>query len=129
VVAVTRVREATVEDLPDVLNVVDGAALQVAVDPLKRAIDDDEVLVATAEARVLGALVLDGERIEAVAVRRARRGQGIGTALVEAAAARRERLVAEFDPGVRPFWDALGFAVEPADDGRLRGVLHEGSDE
>ena len=41
--------------------------------------------------------VLDGEEILAVAVRRRRRGQGIGSALVEAAGDRREELVAEFD--------------------------------
>jgi len=41
--------------------------------------------------------VLDGEEILAVAVRRRRRDQGIGSALVEAAGDRREELVAEFD--------------------------------
>jgi len=73
--------------------------------------------------RVLGALVLDGEEITAVAVRRRRRGQGIGTQLVEAASDRRERLVAEFDPRVREFWSSLGFESEPLPDSdRYRGV-------
>jgi GNAT superfamily N-acetyltransferase len=126
---VTSVREATVEDLPDALNVIDGAALQVDVDRLREAIAADDALVAVEEGRVLGALVLDGDRVTAVAVRRARRDQGIGTALVEAAADRRERLVAAFDADVRPFWESLGFAVEPAEEpNRYRGVLHVGSE-
>jgi GNAT superfamily N-acetyltransferase len=75
---------------------------------------------------VLGALVLDGAEIEAVAVRRRRRGQGIGTALVEAAAERRNRLDAEFDAHVCPFYEALGFDVERVEEKRYRGVLERG---
>lgn len=125
-----RVRAATVDDLPDVSNVIDGAALELGYARLRSAIDRDDVLVATAgrddgrSERVLGALVLDGTRVAAIAVRRRRRDQGIGTALVAAARERRDRLVVEFDPSVRPFWDALGVdVVENVDDGRLRGVL------
>jgi GNAT superfamily N-acetyltransferase len=125
---VTAVREATVEDLPDVLNVVDGAALRVDVDSLRERIAGGDVLVAREEGRVLGTVVLDGDRIAAVAVRRGRRDQGVGTALVEAAADRRDRLVAEFDARVRPFWESLGFDIEPADEPeRYRGVLVTGS--
>ncbi|WP_159904606.1 GNAT family N-acetyltransferase [Salinirussus salinus] len=124
----TAVREATVADLPDVLNVVDGAALRVDVDSLRERIASGDVLVAVEEGRVLGTLVLDGDRIAAVAVRRGRRDQGIGTALVEAAADRRDRLVAEFDARVRPFWESLGFDIEPADEpDRYRGVLRAGT--
>jgi len=70
--------------------------------------------------------VLDGEEILAVAVRRRRRSQGIGTALVAAAGDRREEVVAEFDERVRPFWVALGFDIEDLDEadryrGRRRG--------
>lgn len=123
------VRGATVAELPDVSNVLDGAALETGSGRLRRALERGDVLVAVAggsnrgSQRVLGALVLRGEEVTAVAVRRRRRNQGIGTELVEAATERRERLVAEFDPGVRPFWESLGFAVEPADDpDRYRGV-------
>jgi len=50
------------------------------------------------------------------------RDQGIGTALVTAAAGRRDELFAEFDPGVAPFWEAVGFETEPAgESGRRRG--------
>ncbi|MFB6083763.1 MAG: GNAT family N-acetyltransferase [Halorientalis sp.] len=117
------IREATVEDLPAVLTVFDGAMLATDVDAVRAAIDRGDLLVAATDGRVLGACLLSGEAIEAVAVRRARRDQGIGTALVEAAADRRERLVAEFDPRVRPFWASLGFEIEPAEEpDRYRGV-------
>lgn len=127
------VRAATVEELPDVLNVLDAAVLDVDSGRLQSAIDRDDVLVAVAgedesgdDTRVLGALVLSGEEITAVAVRRRRRGQGIGTRLVEAAAERRERLAAEFDADVTPFWSSLGFDYRPleghAGRQRYRGV-------
>ena len=121
----TGVREATVRDLPDVMNVLDGAVLAADAASVRDHIADDEVLVAVSEdgRRVLGALVLDGDHVEAVAVRRRRRGQGIGTALVDAAAERRGRLTAAFDADVAPFYESLGFAVDPADEpGRMRGT-------
>lgn len=124
-----QIRPACPAERPAVANVVDGAALAVADDRLEAALATDAVLVAiengsggSEDPRLLGALVLDGEEIVAVAVRRRRRGQGIGTALVEAAADRRPRLVAAFDPGIRPFWASLDFEIERAGDGRLRGV-------
>ncbi len=138
-----RVREATAGDLPAVANVLDGAALALDHDDLRAAIDRNRAIVAvrdsgeggtdgtddadgtgSAGGTVLGALLLDDDRVTAVAVRRNRRGQGIGSALIAAAADRRDRLVAEFDAGVRPFYESLGFSVEPADgSGRYRGVL------
>jgi len=142
----TTVRVATVTELPDVMNVLDGAVLEADAARVRDRIAEAAVLVAvagddsqrapsasqTGGERVLGALVLDGDHIDAVAVRRRRRGQGIGTALVDAAASRTDGpLVARFRAGVRPFYDSLGFAIDPApDDGapseaddRLRGVL------
>jgi len=105
--------------------ILDGAMLR--TEGLERAIGERDVLVAAPDERgerVLGVLVLDGEEITAVAVRRRRRGQGIGTGLVEAASERRERLVAEFDGEVRPFWAAVGFEIEPVEEaGRFRGVV------
>lgn len=105
-------------------NVVDGANLELSPDTLESALDGDAALVARTDdgSTVLGALVLDGDRIAAVAVRPRRRGQGIGTALVDAAAARRDRLVADFDPQVERFWRSLGFTVERDGEGRRRGV-------
>lgn len=121
--AAPTVRPATVDDLPGVMTVFDAAVLETDVETVRAAIDADDVLVAAVEDRILGALLLVGEEIEAVAVRRNRRGQGIGSALVTAAAERRERLVAAFDPRVRPFYESLGFEIEPTDEpGRYRGV-------
>ncbi len=116
------VREAVPDERAAVLNVLDGAML--STDSVDERIAAGDVLVALSEngERVLGALVLDGDHIEAVAVRRRRRGQGIGTALVEAATDRRARLTAEFDADVRPFYEKLGFAIESGDNpGRLYG--------
>ncbi|RXK46390.1 GNAT family N-acetyltransferase [Halorientalis pallida] len=117
------IREATAEDLPAVMTVFDGAMLATDVATVRQAIDRGDLLVAVAEGRVLGACLLVGDEIEAVAVRRARRDQGIGTALVAAAADRRARLVVEFDPRVRPFWASLGFEIDAAEGSdRYRGV-------
>lgn len=130
------VRQATGDDLAAVLGVLDAAALETDVERVREGIDRGDVLVAVAgsddadtddsdttdadtadsDGPVVGALVLDGREIATVAVRRRRRDQGIGTALVEAAAARRDRLVAEFDENVRPFYESLEFDVEPVDD-------------
>jgi len=122
------IRTATDEDIPAVRNVIDGAALQVPA-TLAEQINHDDVLVAvdggTGETneRILGALVLDEEEILAVAVRLRRRNQCIGTALVEEAATRRGRLIAEFDETVRPFWSSLEFEiVERYGSGRFRAT-------
>lgn len=126
----TVVREATPDDVVPALNVLDGAALETNPDAVRTAVERGDALVAASEVgdgtgrtgTVLGALVLDGDRVVAVAVRRRRRGQGIGTALVEAAADRRDRLTAAFDADVRPFYERLGFSIETAASGRYRGV-------
>jgi len=137
------VREAAPDDRIGIRRVLDAAMLDVR-DDLPERIEDGDVLIATAETgRVLGALVLvprdrdwdsdddwdhdcnrnhdrDGidahgsARVDAIAVRRARRGQGVGSALIRAAAERHDRLTAEFDPGVRPFYESLGFEITPA---------------
>ncbi|MFY4811445.1 GNAT family N-acetyltransferase [Haloarcula sp. AONF1] len=121
------VRTAKADEVPAVMNVLDGAVLSIAVETVRTGAEDGSTLVAMSGdnetgGHVLGALVLDGTHIEAVAVRRRRRGQGIGTALVEAALDGRDRLTAEFDADVRPFYEALGFDIEPLDEpGRYRG--------
>lgn len=70
-----------------------------------------------------------GMHVDAVAVRRRRRGRGIGRALVEAALERERRLTVAFDPGVRAFYDALGFTVvtgsEETNDGRAWAVREQ----
>lgn len=103
------------------LGIVDMAGLQVDREAVMNG--EHDVLVAVTEGRVLGALVLDGERVAAVAVRPGRQGQGIGSSLVAAASARRERLVAEFDEKLLYFYEELGFDVETTDEPRYSGVL------
>lgn len=121
------VRPANADEVPAVMNVLDGAVLSIATDTVRAGIEDSGTLVAVSgddplAGRILGALVLDGPHIEAVAVRRRRRGQGIGTALVEAALGRRDRITADFDADVRPFYEALGFDIEALDGpDRFRG--------
>lgn len=109
------IRPARAEERATVLAIIDAAALATDVDRLDAAIEREDVLVATPERedRILGALVLEGSEVVNVAVRPRRRGQGIGRALVEAAADRRDGLVATFAADVRPFYESLGFDVEP----------------
>lgn len=128
-----QVRAAGTDRHAEILSILDAAALQTDSEQTREAIKRESVFVAIADRRggetdpepppVLGALVLDDSEITAVAVRPGRRGQGIGRALVARAQRSRNRLVAEFDPGVRPFWEAVGFTVsEQSEDRRLSGV-------
>jgi len=111
------VRPAEPDEKTAVRGILNAAMLSVD----ETALREGTTLAAVADSRLLGALVLDGEEIDAVAVRPGRRGSGIGSALIEAAADRRERLTAGFDPGVRPFYESLGFEIECAE-GRCRGI-------
>ena len=62
--------------------------------------------------RALAADDPDPTEIEQIAVHRSRRGRGIGSRLVDAAAERADGpLVARFHEQVRPFYDALGFEI------------------
>lgn len=121
----TTVRPAAADELADVLGVLDAAALETDAAAVRRAIVTGDVLVAVDGGPVIGALVLEDEEVQGVAVRPRRRGQGIGRALVEAAAERRGRVEARFDADLRAFYATLGFAIEeaPAED-RLRGICH-----
>lgn len=137
-----RVREATPGQFAEVASVLDAAALRTDAERIRAGIDAGNVLVATGSSRsdgeetrerddadpgpILGALVCSEGEVRAVAVRPNRRGQGIGSALVAAALRREGRLVAEFDPRVRPFWASLGFEITPVPESdRLRGVREE----
>jgi GNAT superfamily N-acetyltransferase len=120
------VREANSRDHLGAMRVLDGANLAVDGDVVADRIDAGRVLVADDANRIVGALLAvprdDGAHVEAVAVRRRRRGQGIGSRLVSRAADRWRPLTAAFDPGVKPFYDDLGFDCERRGD-RYRGVL------
>ncbi|WP_254766258.1 GNAT family N-acetyltransferase [Salinilacihabitans rarus] len=121
-----RVRDATSGEALDVRRILDAAMLEPG--DVEARIAAGDVLVAVVGDRHLGALVLDprerdrGAHVAAVAVRRRRRNRGVGTALVERALERERRLTARFDEDVRPFYESLGFSIEPIDDRRYRGV-------
>jgi GNAT superfamily N-acetyltransferase len=120
-----QIRAASARDHLGVMRVLDGANLRAAATVVEGRIDADTVFVADDDNRIVGVLVAvprdEGAHAEAVAVRRKRRGNGIGSALVEAAADRWSPLTADFDPPVKPFYDALGFDCEKRGD-RYRGV-------
>lgn len=113
------IRTARPGELPTVMSILNGGLLAVSPDQVR----SGETLVALLDGHMIGALVLDGRTMVGVAVPPGNRGQGVGTALVEAALDRRVRLIAEFEPNVRPFYASLGFAIHPTEEaGRLRGV-------
>ena len=118
-----RIRPATADDLVAVMRLFDAAVLEADAGEVAERIGDETVLVADADGRTVGALALDGSHVDAVAVQKERRGRGIGSRLVTAAAdAVDGALTADFDEDVRPFYDALGFDIERRD-GRLWGRL------
>jgi GNAT superfamily N-acetyltransferase len=119
--SVVKTRTATADDLPSIMNVIDGAFLAIDASTVRARIPQS-VLVAVDDDGVLGALVLNGNHIDAVAVRRNRREQGIGRALVEAASERRGRLTASFRPEVSLFYESLGFEIEQTSETRCHGV-------
>jgi len=119
---------ATPDDRLDVLRILDAAMLSTSADAVDDRIAAGDALAAHSERTggVVGGLVATRPEagrlhVDAVAVRRARRGRGIGSALVAAAVERGERddavetVTAAFDAELRPFYAALGFAVRPAD--------------
>ncbi|WP_394740778.1 GNAT family N-acetyltransferase [Natronococcus roseus] len=124
------VRIAGPDDALEVRRILDAAMLEPG--DVETRLDVRDVLVAgdrrgaDSTERILGALVLEprerGAHVAAVGVRRRHRGRGIGRRLVERALERERRLTARFDDGVRPFYEALGFAIEPIGEGRHRGV-------
>jgi ribosomal protein S18 acetylase RimI-like enzyme len=150
------VREATDADADAVVRLLDAAMLEFDRDRARRRVSGGDALVAVVRGhnreerrveagadtpsdgdRVVGACLLadaaaDAAEIEGIAVHRSRRGRGIGTTLVEAAATRTDGpLVARFRRDVRPFYESLGFEIDApgtdsagaAHDDRLRGVL------
>lgn len=136
-----RVRRGDPDDVVSALRVLEGALLDVAADDVRAGLADGRVYVAVdgpdgdedgasaGAAPVVGALLHEGGHVAAVAVPRHRRGEGIGRALVEAAAAdvatSDDPLTADFDPGVRGFYEALGFEIRESGD-RLRGTWTPG---
>ena len=140
------VRPAREDELPAVMNVIDGALLEVDAEAVAERLGDDAVLVAVEDGRVLGACVVVaddltgtgrpefvgpeardvradvGAHLAAVAVRPGRRGGGIGSSLVAAAADRWGPLSATYDARLRSFYEPLGFDVVAVDGERCLGV-------
>ncbi|SEQ77822.1 GNAT family N-acetyltransferase [Natrinema salaciae] len=134
------VRTATPDDALEVRRILDGAMLEPG--DVERRIEAADVFVAgdrrggTGDSnasddgteRLLGTVVLEplesdrGSHVAAIGVRRRHRGRGIGSALIDRALERDGRLTARFDDGVRPFYERLGFSIEPIDEQRHRGV-------
>lgn len=135
------VRTAVADDALEVRRILDAAYLEPG--DVERRIDAGDVFVAgdrhgdatsgeaadsTGGERILGTVVLEpieserGAHVAAIGVRRRQRGRGIGSALLERALEREGRLTARFDDGVRPFYERLGFSIEPIDEQRHRGV-------
>ncbi|MDV7350262.1 GNAT family N-acetyltransferase [Halorubrum distributum] len=121
------VEPATPDDRLDVLRILDAAMLETDADTVDDRIAAGDALVARSARTdgVVGALVAvrpapDRLRVDAVAVRRARRGRGIGSALVAGTVRRAARdpavaaVTATFDADLRAFYEGLGFAVRPA---------------
>jgi len=131
------VRTATPDDTLEVRRILDAAMLEPG--DIEERIDARDVFVGGDRrggsardgdtARILGTVVLEpleresGAHVGAVGVRRRHRGRGIGSALIETALEREGRLTARFDDGVRPFYERLGFSIEPIDEQRHHGVL------
>ncbi|MFB6169425.1 MAG: GNAT family N-acetyltransferase [Haloferacaceae archaeon] len=115
------VRRATPDDLVALARVLDGALVDIDATTVERRAAAGEALRADDDGRAVGVLVRDGPLIRALAVRRDRRRQGIGAALVERAAAATDRLVADCRPGVAGFYRACGFRVVERE-GRAYGV-------
>ncbi|WP_321168467.1 GNAT family N-acetyltransferase [Halorubrum sp. JWXQ-INN 858] len=118
------IEAASPDDRLDVLRVLDAAMLSVDADGLGDRIADRDVLVARFDrtGAVVGAVVLtrpepDRRHVDAVAVRRARRGRGTGSALVAEAVRVAEAdpgvgvVTAAFDPSLSGFYTGLGFEI------------------
>jgi ribosomal protein S18 acetylase RimI-like enzyme len=140
------IRPATDDDLVGVLRVLDAGLLDTDADTVRSRIAADRpgsVLVADAAGRVVGAVVLgdrpawvaeavagtvagdatgrdegDSHHVEAIAVGRSRRGQGVGTDLLRAACESvGGDLTADFAASVRPFYESLDCRIETGDPG------------
>lgn len=134
--AAASIRPARGDDADAVCRLLDAAMLSVPDDLAERVAGGDALVAVDADTAgeaddpaVIGALVLADSHIDAIAVRKRRRADGVGTALVAGAAERTDGpLTATFRPGVRPFYESLGFDIE-ARDGRLFGTFADAEDD
>ncbi|MFC7097422.1 GNAT family N-acetyltransferase [Halobaculum marinum] len=129
-----RIRPARDSEADAIRHLLDAAMLTVPADLAERVAARDALVAVDGgdgddhggDGDVVGALVLDGSHVESIAVRKSRRAEGVGRALVAAAVERTDApLTATFRRQVRPFYEALGFVIEECSDdrGRFRGRL------
>ena len=128
------IEPATPADRLDIVRVLDAAMLQTDVSALAERIAADAVICARFErtGAVVGAVIVtrpatDTAHIDALAVRRARRGNGIGSALVARAVAAASgdsavrRVTVGFDDPLTSLYTDCGFDIAQ-DDGENRWV-------
>lgn len=132
------VREARSNELTSVMNVLDGAYLDIRPSVVQDAIQSGLVFVFSESDRIVGTLVIQSDpdwclqlqsqtqarvHIEAVAVRRKRRNQGIGRELVEAVLARYGSATVTFNEEVEPFYETLGVSILSTRNKTQYGIL------
>lgn len=128
-IAVPEIQAADSSHIRVVKALCDAGMLDISLQTIQTQTAADNVLIAVDADRIIGTCVLVpregdlGAHIEALAVRRRRQGQGIGSALVRAASNRYETLTADFSPHLRDFYEALDFTVIKAGENRYRGIL------
>lgn len=119
------IRPATLDELSSVMSIIEMALLDVSLETVRARIEAENVLVAATAERILGACILtprdEGVFVEAIAVRPNRRGQTIGSMLLDAAGETHSPLIVEFDASVRAFYAALDFTIERLSEDRYRG--------
>lgn len=133
------IRRGRPADFLPIVRLFEGALLEIDPEAIRGRLDQEPVeaiFVATierngtdsagppSESTPIGAIWLDTSEppvsVEAIAVAPRYRRRGIGRTLCERAADEHGSLVARFDERVRPFYDALGWSIEPEGD-RLLG--------
>lgn len=111
------IRPAAEPEAIDVIRLFEGALLTVDFTNLRDAIAHGAVFVAIRADRVVGAVYLDSDRnpahVEAIAVHPSHRHEGIGSQLLVHAASREGAITAAFDSELRPFYESIGFTIEP----------------
>ena len=119
-----QIRAATPTEAEAVIDVLDAALLAFDRDTVRAPDPTTIVLVADPGDRLIGAALVVADELVAVAVRPRWRRQGIGSALVSAAKARRDRLSISCREDLATFYARLGFDMHTAADGEMQGVWH-----